>query len=88
VISYPHPDLVLITAAGVLRSLGVGLTGVVLGIYLFPIGLSSFTIGLVIAAGLAGSALATILVSLAADRLGRRPSLLALSFLRARSRTE
>jgi MFS family permease len=71
-----HRDLVLINAAGFLRSLGVGLMGVVLGIYLFRVGLSSFTIGLVIAAGLAGSALATIIVSFAADRLGRRQSLL------------
>ncbi len=50
--SHPHRDLVLINAAGFLRSLGVGLMGVVLGIYLFRVGLSSFTIGLVIAAGL------------------------------------
>lgn len=78
---HPHRDLALINAAGFLRSLGVGLMGVVLGIYLFRVGLSSFTIGLVIAAGLAGSALATIIVSLAADRLGRRLSLLVLSLL-------
>src|SRR5258708_35849931 len=78
---HPQRDLVLINAAGFLRSRGVGLMGVVLGIYLFRVGLSSFTIGLVIAAGLAGSTLATILVSLVADRLGRRRSLLVLSLL-------
>jgi MFS family permease len=77
----PHRDLILINAAGFLRSLGVGLMGVVMGIYLFRVGLSSFTIGLVIATGLAGSALATIVVSVAADRLGRRRSLLVLSLL-------
>jgi MFS family permease len=81
--SHPHRDLLLIDAAGFLRSLGVGLTGVVLGIYLFRIGLSSVAIGLVIAAGLAGSALATVVVSFAADRLGRRRSLLVLSLLSA-----
>ena len=80
---HPHRDLVLINAAGFVRSLGVGLTGVVMGIYLFRVGLSSFSIGLVIAAGLAGSALATVLVSFAADRLGRKHSLLALSLLSA-----
>ena len=53
--AHPHRDLVLINAAGFLRSLGVGLMGVVLGIYLFRVGLSSFMIGLVIATGLAGS---------------------------------
>ncbi len=79
--SHPHRDLVLINAAGFLRSLGVGLMGVVLGIYLFRVGLSSFTIGFVIATGLAGAALATIIVSFAADRLGRRRSLLHLSLL-------
>ena len=81
--SHPHRDLLLIDAAGFLRSLGVGLTGVVLGIYLFRIGLSSVAIGLVIAAGLVGSALATLIVSFSADRLGRRRSLLVLSLLSA-----
>jgi hypothetical protein len=47
---HPHRELVLINAAGFLRSLGVGLMGVVLGIYLFSVGLSSFAIGLIIAA--------------------------------------
>jgi hypothetical protein len=47
--------------------------GVVLGIYLFRLGLSSLEIGFVIEAGLAGSALATVVMSLAADLLGRRP---------------
>ena len=79
----PHPsrDLALVNAAGFLRSLGVGLLGVVLGIYLFRLGLSSLAIGLVVATGLAGSALATIAVSFAADRLGRKNSLLCPSLL-------
>jgi MFS family permease len=61
--------------------MGVGMTGVALGIYLFRAGFSSFMIGLVIGAGLVGSALATIAVSIAADRFGRRRSLLVLSAL-------
>jgi predicted MFS family arabinose efflux permease len=79
----PHPkrDLVLINAAGFLRSFGVGLMGVVLGIYLYRVGLSSLFIGLIIAAGLAGSALTTILMSLAADRIGRRRFLVIVSLL-------
>ncbi len=80
---HPHRDLVLINATGFLRSVGVGLTGVVLGIYLFRLGLSSLTIGLVIAAGLAGSALATVGVTFSADRVGRKNSLLFLSLLSA-----
>ena len=80
-ISHPTRDLVLINAAGFLRSFGVGMMGVLLGIYLFRTGLTSFAIGLVIAVGLAGSALATVLVSLIADRIGRRNFFLVLSLL-------
>jgi len=80
---HPHRDLALINAAGFLRSFGVGLMGVVLGIYLFRIGFSSLAIGFVIAAGLAGAALATIIVSFAADRVGRRRFLVVLSLLSA-----
>ena len=47
-------DLIIINAAAFLRSFTFGLTGVVLGIYLFRAGLSSFNIGIVVAAGLAG----------------------------------
>jgi hypothetical protein len=38
---HPHRDLTLINAAGFLRSLGVGLMGVVVGIYLFRVGLAT-----------------------------------------------
>jgi MFS family permease len=79
--AHPTRDLALINAAGFLRSFGVGLMGVVLGIYLFRTGLTSLAIGLVIAVGLAGTALATVLVSLVADRVGRRSFLLILSLL-------
>jgi hypothetical protein len=48
-------DLALINVAGFLRSFGVGLMGVVLGIYLFRTGLTSLAIGLVLAVGLAGA---------------------------------
>jgi len=76
-------DLLLINAAAFLRSFAFGLTGVVLGIYLFRVGLSSFNIGMVIGAGLAGSALATIGVTAWADRLGRRRTLVVLTTLGA-----
>jgi len=81
----PHPnrDLILINVAGFLRSFGVGFMGVVLGIYLFRVGLSSLFIGLIIAAGLAGSALATIVMSLVADRIGRKHFLVVLSLMSA-----
>jgi len=74
-------DLFIINAAAFLRSFTFGLTGVVLGIYLFRAGLSSFNIGMVVAVGLVGSALATIGVTTKADRAGRRRALVALSLL-------
>ena len=79
--SHTRRDLALINAAGFLRSFGVGMMGVVLGIYLFRTGLASFAIGLVIAVGLAGAALATFLASLIADRVGRRSFFLIVSLL-------
>jgi MFS family permease len=79
--SHSQPDLALINAAGFLRSFGVGLIGVVLGIYLSRTGLTSVVIGFIIAVGLAGSALATIVMSLAADRVGRKRFLILLSLL-------
>ena len=78
-----HRDQVVINVAAFLRSLGVGLMGVVLGIYLSRIGFSAFRIGAVIALGLAGSAAATTVVGFAADRVGRRRLLQILSILTA-----
>ena len=76
-------DRALLNTAGFVRSFGVGFLGVVLGIYLFRIGFSSLSIGLVVGAGLAGSALATLAVSVSADRLGRRRTLFLLALLSA-----
>ena len=76
-------DLWLISAAAFLRSLGIGLTGVVLGLYLARSGFSTIAIGLVIGAGLAGAGASTILVTLRADHLGRRSTLLVLSLFTA-----
>jgi MFS family permease len=76
-----NKNLLLINTAAFLRSVSVGLTGVVAGIYLFRNGFSSLNIGLVIGAGLAGAAVATVVVSLQADHLGRRPTLFFLALL-------
>jgi len=57
--------------------------GVVLGIYLSRRGYSPLFIGFVIALGLVGSALATVAVGMAADRLGRRSFLITLALLTA-----
>jgi MFS family permease len=71
----------LIWVAAWLRSFGIGLMGVVLGVFLYREGFSSIAIGLVIAAGLAGSAAATVVVTIKADRMGRRKALFFLAML-------
>src|SRR5437899_2451690 len=76
-------DAALIYAAGFLRSMTVGLVGVVLGIYLSEIGLSAAAIGIVIGSGLAGAAVATVVVGLRGDTFGRRRTLVALAVLSA-----
>ena len=76
-------NLSIIYTAAWLRSFGIGLLGVVLGVYLFREGHTSTAIGLVIAAGIAGSALGTVFITFWADRLGRRRTLFLLSWLSA-----
>ena len=76
-------DRFIINTAAFVRSLGVGLMGVVLGIYLSRIGFSAFRIGAVLAIGLAGSAVATTVAGFVADRVGRKLFLVILSFLTA-----
>jgi len=73
----------LIYATAFLRSLAIGLAGILMGIYLARQGAGASRIGLAIAAGLAGMAFGTLLVSLWADRIGRRRSLAGLSLLSA-----
>ena len=76
-------DITLIYIAAWLRSFGIGFLGVVLGVFLYRQGFNSTAIGLVVAAGLAGAAAATMFVTLKADRIGRRKTLFALSLLTA-----
>src|SRR3954454_16244385 len=72
---------VVIYAAGFLRSLGIGMLGVVLGVYLARLGFSATRIGFVLAAGLTGISVSTVIVSLIGDRAGRRRTLLFLALL-------
>jgi MFS family permease len=76
-------NLTIIYIAAWMRSFGIGLLGVVLGVFLYREGFSSTAIGLVIAAGLAGAAVGTVFITFKADRLGRRRTLFALSLLTA-----
>jgi MFS family permease len=74
-------ELLLIYLAAFVRSFGIGLLGVVLGVYLFRAGFDSTYIGFVLAAGLAGGTAATALVGMHGDRLGRRRTLCWLPIL-------
>lgn len=76
-------DAALIYVAAFIRSATVGVVGVVLAIYLSAIGLSATVIGVVIGSGLAGAAVATVIVSLRGDVFGRRRTLIALGILTA-----
>lgn len=65
-------DTSLIYIAAFLRSATVSLVGVTLAIHLANLGFSAARIGLLIGIGLAGSSLATVVVSLRGDSWGRR----------------
>ena len=76
-------DRTILYAAAFLRALATGMVGVLIAIYLASRGLDSAAIGAVVAAGLAGAALAALLVTMRADRIGRRRMLVGLSLLAA-----
>lgn len=76
-------DNLLLFAAAFLRSLSVGMTGVLLALHLNAIGWDVKQAGLLVTCGLAGLAAATLLTSLYADRIGRRRILIALAVLAA-----
>lgn len=76
-------DRGLLYAAALLRSLGIGMTGVLAGLYLAHLGLGAASLGLVIAAGLAGGAVASLVATVLADALGRRRFLVAQALLAA-----
>lgn len=79
----PIRDLLLLYVAAFLRALSTGLIGVLLGIYLAKLRFDAAQIGYVIAAGLAGGAAATLFVTLAGDRLGRKRVLVSIAILGA-----
>jgi len=72
-------DQRLLYAAAFLRALATGMIGVLLAIYLARLDFDPRAIGVLVGAGLGGAALATLLVTLSGDRLGRRRFLLVLA---------
>ncbi|MBM4117329.1 hypothetical protein FJ251_06225, partial [bacterium] len=76
-------DRGILYATATLRALTTGFTGVTLGLYLAELGLAAAAIGRIVSAGLAGAALAALLATLLADRLGRRRFLVAAALVGA-----
>ena len=71
-------NILFVTA--LLRSVGTSLVGVLLGVYLAKLELGPTEVGLVVGLGLAGAALAALVVTVAGDRLGRRRTLIVLAW--------
>ena len=74
-------DRTILYGAAFMRALATGMVGVLIGIYLADRGFDSAAIGFVVSAGLAGAALGALLVTLLADRVGRRRVLVTLGLL-------
>jgi len=76
-------DRHLLYAAAFLRALATGMIGVLIGIDLSRRGFDAAQIGFVVGAGLAGAAVAALIVTLLGDRLGRRRVLVMVALLGA-----
>jgi MFS family permease len=76
-------DRRIIYVIAFLRAVTTGLVGVVLGVYLARLGVSGTAFGGIIAAGLAGVAVAGVAATFFADRLGRRRFLVSISLISA-----
>jgi MFS family permease len=74
-------EATLVALAAFVRSTTIGVTGVTLAIYLATLGLTAVAVGVLVGAGLAGAATATLAQSVCADRIGRRRTLIALAIL-------
>jgi MFS family permease len=73
----------LLLASCAVRSFAYGFLSVILGLYLDTIGLSPAAIGWIFTAALAGSAVMTIVITVVADRFGRKLLLIAGAVLMA-----
>lgn len=82
-VSRTSRDRSLVYASAFVRSTATGLAGVEIGLYLTVRGLTAEEIGYVVAAGLAGAALAALVATLAADARGRRRMLVEIALLSA-----
>jgi MFS family permease len=73
----------LLYASAFVRAMAVSMAGVTLGGFLGKLDAGGLELGIVVSAGLAGSAVAAIVATLTADRVGRQRFLMATSLLGA-----
>src|SRR5262245_24609224 len=71
----------LLYASAFVRAMATSTAGVTLGGFLGKLQAGGFELGIVVSAGLAGSAVVAILATLAADRVGRQRFLMLVSLL-------
>lgn len=76
-------DRLIIYTASFLRSLGIGLIGILLAIYLMQLDLSKTQVGVVVSVGLLGAAFGNFLVTFFGDRIGRKKTLVMYALLSA-----
>jgi predicted MFS family arabinose efflux permease len=76
-------DLFLVYAAAFTRAAGIGMSGVLVGLYAAELGIRAAGVGVVISVGLAGVALGTLGMVLFAERLGRVRCLITLASISA-----
>lgn len=81
--SRPGRDRIILYTTALLRAAATGMSGVLMGVYLARLQFSPTVIGVMVAAGLAGGALAALLATLVADQVGRRAFLFAIAVLGA-----
>jgi MFS family permease len=74
-------DRQILYTTALLRSISIGMTGVLLGLYLARLNFAPAIMGVVITSGLMGAAAAALVVTLAGDRIGRKRTLLWLAAL-------
>jgi len=76
-------DRQILFATAFARALSVGMIGIILGLHLAALPLDPTSIGIVVSAGLAGGAVASLLVTVGSDRIGRRRTLVLLALATA-----
>ncbi|MEW5854533.1 MAG: MFS transporter [Myxococcota bacterium] len=76
-------DRQILYVAAFLRALSTGMVGVLIGIFLARRGFIARDVGMVVSAGLMGATVASVVVTLLGDQLGRRRVLVLLALLGA-----